>query len=62
MNTDIVSIDAIVMEEVLEKNVALVADEEETLPPEISLLLTRRFGITDLWKIRNSKRHFSIYR
>jgi len=62
MNTDIVSIDAIVIEEVLEKNVALVRDEEETLPPELSLLQTHRFGIVDLWKIRNNKRHFSIYR
>jgi hypothetical protein len=62
MNTEIVSTDAIVIEEVLEKSMDPVKGEEETLPPEVSLQLSRRFGIVDLWKIRNSKRHFSIYR
>lgn len=62
MNTDIVSIDAITIEELLEKDTPPETGEDETLLSEVFIPARRRFGIVDLWKIRNVKRHFSIYR
>ena len=62
MNTDIVSIDDAAIEELLEKTLDQESNEPESLLPEPSLPASRRFGLVDLWHIRNRKRHFSIYR
>ncbi|MFI5186208.1 MAG: hypothetical protein ACHQF0_05755 [Chitinophagales bacterium] len=61
MNTDIVSIDAIIIEEMAEKAAVSVIEEPNGLPPETSLPARRRFGMVDLWKIRSKKRHFRNY-
>ena len=61
MNTDIVSIDDIAIEELLQKTLDPENSEPESLP-EPSLPASRRFGIVDLWHIKNKKKHFSIYR
>lgn len=62
MNTDFVSIDDAAIEELLEKTLRLPDSEPETLLPETILPVNKRFGIVDLWKIRSTKRYFSIYR
>jgi len=62
MNTDIVSIDAFIIEEMLEEPEPLLINEPGPALPETPLPLIRRFGIVDLWKIRSTKRHFTFYR
>jgi len=62
MNTDIVSIDDASIEELLEKTINSESSEPEDLLPETLLPVNKRFGVVDLWKIRSTKRHFSIYR
>lgn len=61
MNTDIVSIDAII-EEIFEEPLPPLITQTEVELPETHGPLHRRFGIVDLWKIRNTKRHFTFYR
>ena len=61
MNTGIVSIDAITMEELLEAPATHLINETEAIH-ETPLPVNRRFGIVDMWKIRNTKRHFTFYR
>ena len=64
MNTYIVSIDDAAIDELLDKTINTLDNEQDNILPEIisHVEVNRRFGIVDLWKIRNSKRHFSIYR
>ena len=62
MNKDILSIDPIIIEEIPKKLTTLQVKEDETVLPEPSLPLTSRFGIVDLWKIRNVRRQFTFYR
>lgn len=62
MNTDIVSIGDAIIEEMPDEAATPLLIETETTLPEIPLLLNRRFGIVDLWKIRSTKRHFTFYR
>ena len=62
MNTDILSIDPIIIEEMREEPTTLLISENETIWPEARLPLNRRVGIVDLWKIRSTKRHFIYYR
>jgi len=62
MNTDILSIDPIIIEEMPEEPITLLITAMETILPEPRLPLNRRFGIVDLWKIRSTKRHFIYYR
>ena len=61
MNTDILSIDPIIIEVIPEEPPTLIT-ETGTILPEVSLHVKPRFGITDLWKIRSAKRHFIYYR
>lgn len=60
MNTDIVSIDAISIEDMLEEPAIPLLIETGLTLPEPSLPPNRRFGIIDLWKIRSTKRHFTF--
>jgi len=46
----------------LEKTINSESSEQEDLLPETLLPVNKRFGVVDLWKIRSTKRHFSIYR
>lgn len=62
MNTDIVSIDAITIEDILEEPATPLIIEIGSAESETLLPLNRRFGIVDLWKIRSTKRHFTFYR
>lgn len=62
MNTAIVRIDVVAIEELLEKTLIPVNSELVSLPDETALPVNQRFGIVDLWKIRSAKRHFSFYR
>jgi len=62
MNTDILSIDPIIIEEMPEEPTTLLISENETILHETMLPLNHRFGIVDLWKIRSTKRHFVYYR
>ncbi len=61
MNTDIVSIDTIIIEELAEKTGIPVNTEADGSPPGTSLPASRRFGIVDMWKIRNRKKPFRNY-
>ena len=62
MNTDIVSMDATIIEDMLEVPGTPLIIETGAELPETPKPLHRRFGIVDLWKIRRTKRHFSFYR
>ena len=62
MNTDILSLDTIDIEEILEEPATTFAHESGTTNAETPLPVHRRFGIVDLWKIRSTKRHFAFYR
>ena len=62
MNTDILSIDPINIEETTEELTTLLVNEAEIILPEIPLSATSRFGIVDLWKIRSTRRYFTFYR
>lgn len=62
MNTDIVSMDPIIIDEMLEEPANPLIIETGAELPETPKPLHRRFGIVDLWKIRRTKRHFSFYR
>ena len=62
MNTDILSIDPIIIEEMPEELTTLLVKKDGTILPETPLPLTSRFGIVDLWKIRSTRRHFTFYR
>lgn len=62
MNTDIVSIDTITIEDILEEPATPLIIETGSAESETVLPLSRRFGIVDLWKIRSKKRHFTFYR
>ena len=62
MNTDILSIAPINIEETTEELTTLLVNEAEIILPEIPLSATSRFGIVDLWKIRSTRRHFTFYR
>jgi len=62
MNTDIVSIDAIIIDELTEEFVDSIISEFNDRPHETSLTPGRRFGIVDLWKIRSTGRPFSVYK
>jgi hypothetical protein len=61
MNTDIVSIDAIIIDELTEEIADPVINEFND-PLHETPLPGRRFGIVDLWKIRSTGRPFRIYR
>lgn len=62
MNTDIVSIGATIIEEMLEEQATPLIIETGAELPDTPKPLHRRFGIVDLWKIRNTKRYFTFYR
>lgn len=62
MNTDIVSIDDIIIDELTEEFGDPIISEINDLSHETSTAPVKRFGIADLWKIRSTGRPFRIYR
>lgn len=62
MNTNILSIDPVIIEEMPEELTTLPVRTEGAILRETPLPLTSRFGIADLWKIRSVRKHFIFYR